>query len=121
MINVTSLSGTGLPDDLAAVGVPVHSTADGPVVAVDPAAVDGVALPTSLDADWCEQQGFSGKVAQTLVVRSLDGGPTVVLVGLGPADRLTGDAGTRIAAAGRGLLRALGRQERYRRVRASRR
>jgi leucyl aminopeptidase len=64
------------------------------VVAVDPAAVDGVALPTSLDADWCEQQGFSGKVAQTLVVRSLDGGPTVVLVGLGPADKLTGDAGT---------------------------
>jgi len=94
VINVTALSGTALPDDLAAVGVPVHSTTDGPVVAVDPAALDGVALPTSLDAVWCEQQGFSGKVAQTLVVRSLDGGPTVVLVGLGSADKLAGDAGT---------------------------
>ena len=39
MINVTALSGTGLPDDLAAVGVPVHSSADGPVLAFDPAAV----------------------------------------------------------------------------------
>ena len=49
--------------------------------------------PSDLDADWCERQGFAGKVAQTLVLRSLDAGPDVVLVGLGAADRLTGDQG----------------------------
>ena len=31
MIDVTTLPAAGLPDDLAAVGVPVHSTTDGPV------------------------------------------------------------------------------------------
>jgi leucyl aminopeptidase len=93
VINVTALSGTGLPDDLAAVGVPVHSTADGPVVAAVPDAVGGIALPGALDSDWCERQGFSGKVAQTLVLRSLESGPETVLVGLGAADKLTGVAG----------------------------
>jgi leucyl aminopeptidase len=94
VINVTALSGNALPDDLAAVGVPVNSTDDGPVVAGEPVAFDGLDLPTSLEPDWCKQQGFAGKVAQTLVVRSLGGGPTVVLVGLGSADKLAGDAGT---------------------------
>ena len=93
MINVTALSGTGLPDDLAAVGVPVHSTADGPVVAAAPDAVGGIVLSGPLDPDWCERQGFSGKVAQTLVLRSLESGPETVLVGLGAADKLTGVAG----------------------------
>ena len=41
MIDVTALSGSGLPDDLLAVGVPVHSTADGPVVSCDPTRLDG--------------------------------------------------------------------------------
>ena len=93
MINVTALSGTGLPDDLAAVGVPVHSTADGPVVAAAPDAVGGIVLSGPLDPDWCERQGFSGKVAQTLVLRSLESGPETVLVGLGAADKLTGVGG----------------------------
>jgi len=93
VINVTALSGTGLPDDLAAVGVPVHSTTDGPVVAATPDAVPGIVLPGPLDADWCERQGFSGKVAQTLVLRSLESGPETVLVGLGAADKLSGVAG----------------------------
>ena len=93
MINVTALSGTGLPDDLVAVGVPVHSTADGPVVAAAPDAVGGIVLSGPLDPDWCERQGFSGKVAQTLVLRSLESGPETVLVGLGAADKLTGVAG----------------------------
>ena len=93
MITVTALSGTGLPDDLAAVGVPVHSTTEGPVVGTAPDAVDGIALPGPLDADWCERHGFSGKVAQTLVLRSLDAGPDVVLVGVGTAAKLSGVAG----------------------------
>jgi leucyl aminopeptidase len=98
VITVTALSGAGLPDDLAAIGVPVHSTDDGPVVACDPGSVEGVTLPASLDSAWCERQGFTGKVAQVLVLRSLGaagggGEPDVVLVGLGPAGALAGDAG----------------------------
>ncbi|MGA2834971.1 MAG: leucyl aminopeptidase [Acidimicrobiales bacterium] len=116
MINVSTLSGPGLPDDLAAVGVPVHSSDDGPIVACDPGPVEGVTLPTSLDTDWCERQGFMGKVAQVLVLRSLGavGGskePDIVLVGLGPAAALAGDggleslrrsAGSFVRAAGKG-------------------
>jgi leucyl aminopeptidase len=63
------------------------------VVAGDPAAVTGMTLSAAMDADWCEQQGFGGKIAQTLVIRSPDGGPAVVLVGLGSPDKLEGDAG----------------------------
>jgi leucyl aminopeptidase len=110
VINVTTLSGTGLPDDLTAVGVPVHSSADGPVVAGDPAAVDGMTLPATLDADWCEQQGFGGKVGQTLVVRSLDGAPAVVLVGVGSDDKLAGDAGLEsVRRAAASFVRAAGK------------
>ena len=110
MINVTALSGTGPPDDLTAVGVPVLSTADGPVVAPSTTAVDGVELPGALDADWCERQGFSGKVAQTLVLRSLDAGPDVVLVGLGAADRLAGVAGLEsVRRAAASFVRAAGK------------
>ena len=93
MITVTALPGTELPDDVVAVGVPILSTADGPRAAGDPATLDGVELGDPLDADWCERQGFSGKVAQTLVVRSPDGGPDVVLVGFGTPEALAGDAG----------------------------
>ena len=75
MINVTALSGPGLPDGLAAVGVPVHHSSEGPVIAAATDAVDGITLPGPLDAGWCERQGFSGKVAQTLVLRSSRGPP----------------------------------------------
>jgi len=93
VINVTALSGPGLPDGLAAVGVPVHQSSGGPVIAAPADAVDGITLPGALDADWCERQGFSGKVAQTLVLRSLDAGPDLVLVGLGTAAKLSGATG----------------------------
>jgi leucyl aminopeptidase len=55
--------------------------------------VGGIVLSGPLDPDWCERQGFSGKVAQTLVLRSLESGPETVLVGLGAADKLTGVGG----------------------------
>jgi leucyl aminopeptidase len=99
VIDVTAQSGTGLPDDLASVGVPVHVGHNGPVVAYDPGVVPGIGLPSGLDAGWCERRGFAGKVAQVLVLRSppAAGGdgmvPDVVLVGLGAADALTGDKG----------------------------
>ena len=110
MINVTALSGTALPDDVTAVGVPVHSTADGPVLATDLAGFDGVALPATLDAGWSERQGFAGKVAQTLVLRSLDGGPSVVLVGLGTSETLAGDKGVEsVRRAAASFVRAAGK------------
>jgi len=99
VIDVTALSGTGLPDDLTTVGLPVLVGVDGPVVACDPGVVPGLGLPSALDAVWCERQGFAGKVAQVLILRSptaAGGGgvaPDVVLVGLGAAEALTGDKG----------------------------
>jgi leucyl aminopeptidase len=98
VITVTILSGSPLPDDVVVVGVPVLGTADGPIVAPGQATLDGIDLGGvapggSLDPDWCTRQGFSGSVAQTLTLRSLDDGPDVVLVGLGRRGRLTGDAG----------------------------
>jgi leucyl aminopeptidase len=93
VINVTALSAPDLPDDVVAIGIPVVSTSEGPVVSGAPVALDGVTWPGGLDADWCERQGFAGKVAQTLALRSLDAGPEVVLVGVGAAERLSGDRG----------------------------
>ncbi len=99
MIDVTAQSETVSPDDLAAVGVPVHSSEDGPLIAIGPGAVDGIVLPAALDRGWCERQGFTGKAAQVLVLRSTaaatgaEPGPDVALVGFGAADRLSGDKG----------------------------
>ncbi len=98
MITVTTLPGSTLPDDVVAVGVPVLSTTDGPIVAPGQSSfgevdLGGVGPGGTLDADWCTRQGFSGSVAQTLTLRSLGDGPDVVLVGLGGVDALDGDAG----------------------------
>ena len=114
MITVTALPGTALPDDVVAVGVPVLATSDGPRVAGGQATFEGIDLGGiapggALDADWCERQGFSGKVAQTLDLRSLGGGPDVVLVGLGPMDALAGDAGLEsVRRSAAGFVRAAG-------------
>jgi leucyl aminopeptidase len=118
VIEVTALSPTGIPDDLAAVGVPVHGTDDGPVVACDPATLDGVpvpTVPTVLDASWCERQGFSGTPAQVLVLRSPTAAsgdvpaPDLVLVGLGDAGALAGDRGLEsVRRAAAAFVRAAG-------------
>jgi leucyl aminopeptidase len=110
VINVTAQSAPALPDDVIAVGLPVVSTSDGPLVADHGVELDGATLPADLDADWCERQGFSGKVAQTLVLRSLDTGPEVVLVGIGPADRLGGAPGLEsLRRAAAAFVRAAGK------------
>jgi leucyl aminopeptidase len=68
-------------------------------LAYDPGILPGVVLPAELDAGWSERQGFTGKVAQVLVLRSApaaDGDgmvPDIVLVGLGTVDMLAGDKG----------------------------
>jgi len=109
VINVTALSGAVLPDGVTAVGVPVHSTAHGPVLAAHVGGLDGLTLPATLDPEWSEQQGFAGKVAQTLVLRSLDGGPSVVLVGLGGSEQLVGDRGVEsVRRAAAAFVRAAG-------------
>ena len=115
MIDVTTLSATGLPDDLVAVGVPVLSTEAGPLVAPAAGAVDGVELPATLDGVWCERQGFTGRAAQVLVLRSADAatgaatGPDVVLVGLGTGDALSGDRGIEtVRRAAAGFVRSAG-------------
>jgi leucyl aminopeptidase len=115
VIDVNVLTGPGLPDDLVAVGVPVRSTGEGPVVACDPGAVEGLELPGGLDAAWCERQGFSGKVAQVLVLRPPGAatgaapGPDIVLVGTGPAISLDGSRGLEaVRRSAAGFVRAAG-------------
>jgi leucyl aminopeptidase len=115
VIDVTALSGAGIPDDLAAIGIPVRSTGDGPVVACGPDAVAGVDLPVGLDAGWCERQGYSGKPAQTLVLRppgaatGATPGHDIVLVGTGPEDSLAGDKGLEtVRRSAAGFVRSAG-------------
>ncbi len=84
--------------DLVAVGVPVFADEDGPRLAVDPTLLpEALCVPTALDAGWCGRHGFGGKVGQTVTVHTTGGaggsGPDVVLVGVGSAASLAGDAG----------------------------
>ena len=110
MIDVTARTGTHLPEHLVAVGVPVHSTSDGPAPVGAPAGAGDLGVPDSLDADWCERQGFTGTVAQVLVLRSVGSGPDVVLVGVGAVDALSGDRGLEsVRRAAAAFVRAAGR------------
>jgi leucyl aminopeptidase len=116
VIDVTTLSGSGRPDDLVVVGLPVLSTPDGPVPAVGDETLAAQGLPASLDAAWCERQGFAAKAAQVLVLRSAEAatggrvGPDVVLVGLGTAAVLAGDRGLETVRRSAGaFVRAAGR------------
>jgi leucyl aminopeptidase len=116
VIDVTAWTGDGLPDDLAAVGIPVHSTSDGPVPTGAPSGLVDLGVPAALDAAWCERQGFGGKVAQVLVLRSAHSDPAdaadpdVVLVGIGAADSLSGDRGLEsVRRAAASFVRAAGR------------
>ena len=117
MIRVTAPSAADVPAGLSAVGVPIHATADGPVAAVDPGDLPGVSLPESLDPAWCERQGFSAKVGQALVLRSVaaagrggDPDPDLVLVGIGDADTYAGDRGLEsLRRASAAFVRAVGK------------
>jgi len=95
-VNIEARSAGDLPSGLEALGVPVSTHPDGP----RPAAPVGemperLAVPTALDPGWCSRHGFSGKVGQTVVLRStgsLDQ-PEIVLVGIGDASLLDSDRG----------------------------
>lgn len=112
-MNVEAISAQALPSGPVPVGVPVHAGEEGPNYAVSLRGV-GVDLPDRLDPAWCKRHGFSGKVGQTLAVRSAnlmragtshiaddDGGSghigpadrDVVLVGVGALASFAGDRG----------------------------
>ena len=105
-----------LPEALVALGVPVHSSEDGPQIAADASVLTALGAPVALDPPWCKRHGFTGKVGQTLTVRA--GIPTspgessadVVVVGLGDASALSGSAGLEsLRRASAAFVRAVGR------------
>jgi leucyl aminopeptidase len=97
-MNIEAVALDALAVDLVAVGVPVYADESGPRLAADvtPLAPD-LSVPTSLDAEWCTRHGFTGKVGQTVTAHTASAsggaGPDVLLVGIGSATGLTGDAG----------------------------
>ena len=99
-MRVTVNSSEAVPADAEVVGIPV--LADGSVPA-------GAGVPAALDGDVLRRRGFEGKVGETLPLASADNGPTVVAVGMGPADRITPETLRRGAAA---LVRSAGRAHR---------
>jgi leucyl aminopeptidase len=130
-VKVECVVATGLPEGLVAVGIPVFASGDGPRMgaAVDATAAGGTA-PVVLDAAWCKRHGFTGKVGQTLVFLAPgtspfqnpseagaaapdDQAPTAsVLVGVGEAAKLVGDAGVEtLRRAAASFIRAAGSGE----------
>jgi leucyl aminopeptidase len=108
-----------LPEGLVAVGIPVSSSPDGPQMAVDAPALAGTGAPPTLDAAWCERHGFTGKVGQTLTVRSgmpssEPAGPVpaadIVAVGIGTVGALSGTTGLEaLRRASAAFVRSVGR------------
>jgi leucyl aminopeptidase len=109
-----------LPGPLAVVGIPVLAGTGTLVPAVAPGGggipgVTGTDLAAGLDASWCKGQGFTAQVGQTLTFRSVesagvgDAEPTTVLVGVGDAAKLVGDAGLEsLRRAAAAFVRAVG-------------
>ncbi len=90
--------GTALGPDLSVIGVPVTVGDGGPQFAAPLGSVPGLqSVPARLDEAWCARHRFTGKVGQTLSLRTgVPGGADgtdVVLVGVGAATALEGDAG----------------------------
>ncbi len=112
-----------LPEGLVAVGVPVWSSDDGPQIATDPTVVFAVGAPVALDAAWCKRHGFTGKVGQTVTVRSgmpaaaegesggpEDPAPDIVMVGAGEVGSLSGTLGLEsLRRASAAFVRTVGR------------
>ncbi len=94
------------------VGLPVHSTDDGPRYAVAPEPL-GLGLSDALDATWCKRHGFTGGVGQSLLFRpgpvGSDPEREIVLVGVGAADAFAGDKGAEsLRRAAAAFVRAAG-------------
>ncbi|MGO9028751.1 MAG: leucyl aminopeptidase [Acidimicrobiales bacterium] len=131
-MKIESTSAYALPGDLVAVAIPVFAGKDGPQPASGVASdIAGADAPAVLDAEWCKRQGFTGKVGQTLVFRVVASAtsrlpafgtaagapepasrPDTVLVGLGEAGKLVGDAGREsLRRAAAAFVRAAGEGE----------
>jgi len=93
------------PADAGTVGVPVVAGSDGPELLVWPGGDGPGGEGSAPDPAWLVREGFTAKVGQALAFRSPSGGPTRVLLGLGPRAGLDGERWRRAAAA---LVRAAG-------------
>ena len=113
-MNIEPLAGDVIPSDAVAVGIPVFTGDDGPSHAGRlPAVMVDAGVPEGVDAAWCERHGFTGKVGQTITVRSAppvsSSDIEVVLVGVGAPSALDGDRGTEtLRRAAAALVRAAG-------------
>ncbi len=126
-MKVTAASADSIPSGTPIWGVPVASGDDGPRHAVPPGQFD-LGLADRPDPAWCKRHGFSGKVGQTLVLRSpvpapprqtgdTDGPsaavavppPGIVLVGVGESSAFCADRGLEsLRRASAAFVRAVG-------------
>ncbi|MGA8724931.1 MAG: leucyl aminopeptidase [Acidimicrobiales bacterium] len=109
-MRLSGFAGQVVPDQVTAVGIPVHSDEDGPqyAVPVDELRGELPGLPGSLDPEWSARRGFKGALGETLVASN--GGTDVVLVGIGDRARFAGDPGAEsLRRASAAFLRAAGR------------
>ena len=92
MLQIETALSSGLETGLAAVGIPVFIGDEGPAMAPGlPESIGGAPVPADLDAVWLKRQGFTGKVGQSLVLRSEPGAPVTVLLGWGARKPDPGD------------------------------
>ena len=90
----------------AAVAMPVARDDEGLLVPQGlPAEVLGLDIPSQLDAEWAEAQGFEGSAGQSLVLRAVDR-PSLVLLGVGDASDADAEVWRRAGAA---AVRAAGK------------
>jgi leucyl aminopeptidase len=109
MLHIETAPTSELETGLAAVGVPVFASTEGPHVASDlPESVGGAQIPTVLDATWLKRQGFTGKVGQSLVLHNEPGTPATVLLGWGIRDQSGDDEVEAIRRAAAAFIRAAG-------------
>ncbi len=88
MTDVEVVDVADLPGGLVSLGLPVSTHAGGPRLEPPAQALpERLGIPAELDADWCKRHGFTGKVGQTLVMRSSGSStePEIVLIGTGEA------------------------------------
>jgi leucyl aminopeptidase len=94
---------------LPTIAVPVVVGEDGATLN-EAIANSGIAIPSSLSAQWCRQQGLKRDVGSTVVLRSVTG-PTIVLVSLGDDDQSTANyrfvGASAVRAAGEGSIAVL--------------
>ncbi|HWD96436.1 MAG TPA: leucyl aminopeptidase family protein [Acidimicrobiales bacterium] len=88
----------------AIVAVPVVMRAGvGSLSPVLAASLDGVDLPTTLDEEWCRQQGLKGEPGSVVVLRALEGA-NIALVSVGS----DGDSTNNFRLAGAAIARVAG-------------